>query len=342
MTLYNNHPVEHVKTNSQSAVDMDALMNAYTMDCMTRICLSLELGAVKNPDNKFMSVIQSVFPVWRMNLAAMLPELCKLFDVAHINPDSCRFFLDVAEKTMNDRVKTGARKDDVIGLLMTAKEHELKRKPREERLLNDTLIARALMQLFLDGVGTLSPFICLVLYFLATHDEVRSKVTAEVDKLTTEDDFITGEKANEMKYLDQVIDETLRFASFPGINRLVTKPWRIPGTEIVLPVDMRVIIPVHPLHMDPEYFEEPHKFDPERFSPENKGRIRSCTFMPFGNGPRECLGVKVGRLETKVMLFHLLKNFEISPSPELPIPLKLCKEDFCRVDGGCNLILRKK
>jgi Cytochrome P450 len=51
-----------------------------------------------------------------------------------------------------------------------------------------------------------------------------------------------------------------------------------------------VLVPVYALHHDPDYFPDPEKFDPERFSDENKGNIKNFTYLPFGSGPRNCIG----------------------------------------------------
>lgn len=51
-----------------------------------------------------------------------------------------------------------------------------------------------------------------------------------------------------------------------------------------------LLIPIWPIHRDPQYYENPDKFDPERFSDENKHKIQPFTYMPFGIGPRSCVG----------------------------------------------------
>jgi len=73
------------------------------------------------------------------------------------------------------------------------------------------------------------------------------------------------------------------------------------------------------LHFDEKYWEEPYKFDPERFNSENKGKINGAVYQPFGYGPRACLGQNLLKMETKIMLTQLLRNFSLTPygpSPE--------------------------
>lgn len=86
--------------------------------------------------------------------------------------------------------------------------------------------------------------------------------------------------------------ESLRLRPPIGeIRRAVTKAYQIPGTNIVLPKGISIVVPIQCIHMDPKYFPEPEKFLPERFDPE-KNTIRKEAYMPYGAGPRMCIGMK--------------------------------------------------
>lgn len=83
--------------------------------------------------------------------------------------------------------------------------------------------------------------------------------------------------------------ETMRkYPPLPMLNRICVKPYRVPGTEVVIEEGTPVIISLLGLQRDPEYYPEPLKFDPERFSNENN--IVPYTYLPFGDGPRNCIG----------------------------------------------------
>lgn len=112
-------------------------------------------------------------------------------------------------------------------------------------------------------------------------------------------------------------------------DRKVNKTYVIPkseeGPEVVLNTDDSVWVPIYALHRDPQYFPDPEKFDPERFSDENKSLIKPFTFMPFGNGPRSCIGNRFALMQMKVCLAHLLKNLSIVATSKTQIPLRLSK-----------------
>lgn len=76
----------------------------------------------------------------------------------------------------------------------------------------------------------------------------------------------------------------------PALHRLCTKDNPIPDSNFVLKKGTSTFIPVVGLHRDPDYYPEPMKFDPERFTEENKSKIPPFAFIPFGDGPRNCIG----------------------------------------------------
>lgn len=85
--------------------------------------------------------------------------------------------------------------------------------------------------------------------------------------------------------------ETLRkYPAAAFLGRKCTKDYKVEGTEVALEKGCKVFIPVMGLHHDPEYFPEPDRFDPERFSEEHKRTIKQFTYLPFGEGPRNCIG----------------------------------------------------
>lgn len=82
-------------------------------------------------------------------------------------------------------------------------------------------------------------------------------------------------------------------------------------------------MPVFSLQRDAKYFPNPDKFDPERFSDENKDSIDPFAFLPFGLGPRQCIGNRFALMEAKILFFYILKNFRIVTTSKTETPLKL-------------------
>ncbi|CAO2630636.1 Cytochrome P450 3A1 [Lemmus lemmus] len=121
-----------------------------------------------------------------------------------------------------------------------------------------------------------------------------------------------------MEYLDMVLNETLRL--YPNglrLDRVCKKDVEING--VLLPKGSVVVIPVYALHHDPQYWPEPTEFRPERFSKENKGSINPYVFMPFGNGPRNCIGMRFALMMMKLAITKVLQNFSFQPCKETQV-----------------------
>ena len=86
---------------------------------------------------------------------------------------------------------------------------------------------------------------------------------------------------------------------------------------------MSIVIPIYSLHHNDEYWEEPEAFKPERFLPGNRESINPFTYLPFGQGPRNCIGSRFALLELKAVLAKMVKDFQIERAPELHVPLEV-------------------
>ncbi|RZC40782.1 p450 domain containing protein, partial [Asbolus verrucosus] len=105
--------------------------------------------------------------------------------------------------------------------------------------------------------------------------------------------------------------------------------------ETVIQKGRRVIVPILGVHYDEEYYPDPHRFDPERFSEENKRTRHQYSHIPFGEGPRICIGMRFGLMQTKVGLVALLRNYRFTVNPKTVEPIKMAINSFIlSADGG--------
>lgn len=95
-----------------------------------------------------------------------------------------------------------------------------------------------------------------------------------------------------------------------------------------------VIIPAVGIHYDEHYYPNPEEFNPEHFTPEKVALRDSIEWLPFGDGPRNCVGLRFGLMQTRVGLAYLLKNFKFSVSEKTQIPIKYSKESFVSIAEG--------
>lgn len=110
-------------------------------------------------------------------------------------------------------------------------------------------------------------------------------------------------------------------------DRLCVKDFDVQYEDMKFKIDKdcSFVIPIFSFHRDPEYFPDPLKFDPERFSDENRSKIDPDTYLPFGIGPRNCIGSRFALMELKTVIYYLLLNFSFEVTQKTQNPLKFDK-----------------
>ena len=108
----------------------------------------------------------------------------------------------------------------------------------------------------------------------------------------------------------------------PNLIRQTGTDYKVHNTNHVIEKGVQVWVPIFAIQRDPEIYPNPDKFDPERFTPENIKARHPYAWLPFGEGPRNCIGMRFGLMQTKVGLATILSNFRVTPSSKTPIPMK--------------------
>lgn len=164
---------------------------------------------------------------------------------------------------------------------------------------------------------------------LACNPDVQQKLYAEIEQIDQELNGapITYEMVQKLKYMDMVVSETLRlWPPIPGIDRQVTRSYRLEnndGTTVDLTTHDAVWFAIYGIHTDAEYWPQPNKFDPQRFSDENRQNIKVCSYLPFGNGQRSCIASRFALMVAKTVFYFILKEYSIEKCDKTPEPLIL-------------------
>ncbi|XP_029910105.1 thromboxane-A synthase-like [Myripristis murdjan] len=195
-------------------------------------------------------------------------------------------------------------------------------KSSQKRTITDDEIVGQALVFLLAGYETTSSTLAFTCYLLALHPECQRKVQDEVDQFYCRHESPDYFSVQELKYLDMVISEALRLYS-PGFRfaRTIDKECVVNGQ--LLPKGAYLEIAASYLHRDPEYWPEPEKFIPERFTPEAKANRHPCVYLPFGAGPRNCVGMRLAQLEMKMALVQLFRRFNVVTCSETKVPLEL-------------------
>ncbi|XP_062135935.1 cytochrome P450 6a22-like [Drosophila sulfurigaster albostrigata] len=127
-----------------------------------------------------------------------------------------------------------------------------------------------------------------------------------------------------------VIAETLRkYPVLPHISRVSRNCYPAMGIRhFCIEPGQMVLIPVYAIHHDPDLYPEPEKFIPERFTIENMRQRPTASWLPFGDGPRNCIGMRFGKMQTIIALVQLLRRFEFSVCPRTESKMEFVKHNI--------------
>ncbi|XP_011172155.1 cytochrome P450 9e2 isoform X2 [Solenopsis invicta] len=280
----------------------------------------------KKKDMSFTKIGQAIFePSLRNQIAfvfgILIPSLNKIFKMSLIPKHVDHYFRTLVADLMEQRRRDKIPRNDFLHM-MTELERE-----EGDKFDNEMMTGHAL-SFVVDGNEAVSTVMSFVGFYLASYLEVQEKLREEVmSVLEKHDGKITYEGLREMTYMDQVCNESLRLlpAGVP-IKKRCTEEFELKGSDgLVCRVKpgMEILIPAQALHTDPEYWKDPENFDPERFRPDRKHNIVKFTFLPFGEGPRMCVGMRMAMLQIKAGLTIILRKYRLELSPRTQIPLKM-------------------
>nr|AAR97606.1 cytochrome P450 9E1 [Diploptera punctata] len=340
-------------------IEMKDLFTRYTNDVITTTALGIGCDSLKNPQNEFYTMGKKITTMGTLQRLVFLgyslsPKLMKALKLRFISDKLSDYFRSLIQKTMDTRENKGIIRPDMIHLLMQAKKGTLKNEEDDDangtpsikpKLEDDDIISQAFI-FFFAGFETVSTLMCFASHLLAVHPDIQTRLQKEIDQTLQENDGkVTYESVHSMKYLDMVLSETLRlYPPAVFMDRKCVKTYTLPTEpSYTLQPGEGIWIPVHGIHHDPEYFPDPEKFDPERFSDENKDKIKPFTYLPFGSGPRNCIGNRFALMESKIVLVHMLSRFNFKVVSRTPIPIKITRRGLnITVDGGFWLGLEER
>ncbi|KAF5288093.1 hypothetical protein FQA39_LY15518 [Lamprigera yunnana] len=351
---------KYLQKQNESAlhVDIKDIFTRFTNDAIASIAFGVECNSLENKSNEFYTMGKRAtniggFRFFLFSLYQMVPVMAKILRLSFFPSSVSNFFYRLIKETMSRRAKEGFVRPDMIHLLLearkgneiqeledsvdsgfaTAKEHKIHYgdKKRSLKLSDEDITAQALI-FFFAGFETSSTLMSFMAYELALNSDVQKKLQNEIDEtLTNCQGKLTYEALYKMKYMDMVVSETLRKWP-PGfhldrvcVQSYTIDPINLDEKPLTLEKGDMVLIPVVGIHHDPKYYTNPNKFDPERFSDENKHTIQAFSYMPFGSGPRNCIASRFALMENKILMFHLLSKFDVFPIGKTPVPITIAK-----------------
>ncbi|XP_072758017.1 cytochrome P450 9e2-like [Anoplolepis gracilipes] len=316
-------------------MEMKDVFRRYTNDVIATCTFGISVDSMRNPENKFYIYGKempnfSIILSWKFFIFRSMPWLARIIGLKLYSEKLTNFFRDIVKTTIKTRDENGIVRPDMLQLMM-----DNRGKDDKIELTIDDMLAQSFL-FFLGGFDSISQIMCFAAHEIAINQDIQEKLQNEIDKvLEKTNGQASYEAINSMEYLNAVIDEALR--KYPiGLmaDRLCLKDFELPPTlpgmkPFTVKEGQTIMIPIYGLHYDPQYFEEPEKFDPERFCAERKNNSLNCrAYLPFGLGPRMCIGNRFALLEIKVLFFHLLARCDLKPCEKTSIPLKIIKGSY--------------
>lgn len=332
-------------------VEIKDLCARFTTDVIGSCAFGLECNSLQDPSAEFRQKGREIFTRRRHSTLVQSfiftnARLARKLRIKVLPDDLTQFFMSTVKNTVDYRLKNGIKRNDFIEQMieLRAEDQEAAKKGQgidlSHGLTLEQMAAQAFV-FFVAGFETSSSTMSLCLYELALQPDIQQRLREEIESVLAN---VDGGELNydvlaQMTYLDQVLSETLRkHPLLPHLIRETTKDYQIPNSDIVLDKGILALIPVHNIHHDPEIYPEPEKFDPSRFDPEEVKNRHPMAYLPFGDGPRNCIGLRFGKIQAKIGLVSLLRRFKFSVSNRTDVPLIFSKKSFLlTTDDGIYL-----
>ncbi|XGW28067.1 hypothetical protein V3C99_008127 [Haemonchus contortus] len=317
------------------------IITRLTLDMTAKCAFGYDFDVQHNPTSPFLEFARKFSEIDlrspEVALIILFPNICAAFQkvtgISILNHAANKFFLDVLERLFDDRKKGNQLKyNDFFQILLNSLVEDTHKKPNEDEteyklpntakgLSKGDILGQAFM-FVLAGFETTPAALHLTVYMLAVHRDFQKRCREEIERVCGKKDDISYEMLSEMKYLEQCISETLRM--YPPVvrtNRLCTKNVTVKGIE--MKEGCVFTIPIRAIQYNEDFYPSPNDFDPERWSSSNRSNRDPLTYLPFGYGPRNCIGMRVAQMQMKMALAHILRTFEMRPGEKIELPLQI-------------------
>ncbi|XP_043258022.1 probable cytochrome P450 6a13 [Colletes gigas] len=324
-----NHLVKYVDGlvgNGVEIVESHEIAAKYTTDVIGSCAFGIEMKALAAEDSEFRKIGRQIFETtWQSFLRDRLREYPLIFKLVGrfiVDHEVTEFLTNITIKTIEYRIKNNVQRNDFIDILVDLKQHPEKLGVDE---LTDHYLAAQAFVFFIAGFESSSVTISNSLFELSLNPTVQEKLRAEVKGVLQKNNGeITYESVREMKYLDACVKETLR--KYPVVlylaRRSVTN-YTFSGTKVTVPKDQLVYLPIYAIQRDPDIYPEPEVYDPDRFLDENAKHRNPMYFLPFGDGPRNCIASRFADYQTKVAVIRIMQYYKLDTCDKTPVPFVL-------------------
>ncbi|XP_067627256.1 cytochrome P450 6a9-like [Eurosta solidaginis] len=326
--------------------DWKDMMACFTTDVIGNCAFGIECNSLQDPNAEFRVMGRKIIGSRRHGALInafinSFPNLARRLRMAIMPQDITDFFLRVVRQNVEYRERNCVHANDFMSILMDLnKGKHLKSENDQLRALSVSEMTAQAFVFFVAGFETSATTMAFALYELALQQDIQNRLRLEIEETIKQhnDDF-TYECMEDMQYMKQVLAETQRkYPIAPNLMRQAANDYMVPGhPKYTIKKGMMVTIPTIGIHYDPDIYPEPDKFDPTRFTPNVVKQRESVDWLPFGDGPRNCIGTRFGMMQMRCGLVYLLRQYKFTTCEKTQIPIVYQKTFPLFPQGGIYL-----
>ncbi|XP_076763525.1 putative cytochrome P450 6a14 [Xylocopa sonorina] len=327
-------------------VECRELIAKYTTDVIGSCAFGLEINALSDEESEFRRVGRQVFgslsQVIRFRIKEMAPTFYNLLGYVLPPTEITTFYTKIIVDTLAYRKENNIVRPDFVNMLLELKKNADKVETIE---LTDTLLTAQAFVFFVAGFETSATTMTHVLYELALNDNIQKKLRQEIkEHFEKNNGELKYDDIKNMTYLDLVFRETLRkYPPGPILIRKSVADYTFKNTKVTIPKKSFVWVPLYALHHDPAIYPNPDAFIPERFTDDAVAARHPMHYLPFGDGPRNCIGARFAIYQSKIGLITILRNYRVEVCDKTMIPYVIDPASFLvSPKGGIYLKFTKE
>nr|AZR39453.1 cytochrome P450 [Agasicles hygrophila] len=322
--------IKYIKeeTNASPTLELREVCIRFTLDNVAACAFGLEGKCFDEPLSQFRDIANRFLSpgsisAFKFTILSLCPWLGGYMKIKFVPNDVEQQLMNIVRSSIKYRKENNVVRNDFLDAMLQISS--------STDVFTDIDIVANSASFFGDGYETSSRVMAFALFELALNVEVQEKLRKEIQNAAEKNNNILSyDVVNELPYLDACLNESLRKNSIiASLGKTCTEDYTYTTTDpdlkpltVHVKAGSTIMIPIEALQNDPKYFENPDKYIPERFLEKNANSFNKYTFMPFGEGPRSCIGQRFGLTQIKVGIANIINNFKLTFNAKTKFPLK--------------------